>query len=149
MTPQQSELVKQSWQDVAPIADVAANLFYDRLFELDPSLTKLFQDSDLPAQKKALLHALSAAVAGLDAIDDLTPQLQALGHRHVAYGVVPAHYITAGNALLWTLRKGLGESWTPETEQAWTAAYLFISETMQTGAARDCSDAPPSQQGTA
>ena len=43
MTPQQIELVKKTWVMVVPIADKAAELFYGRLFELEPSYRAMFQ----------------------------------------------------------------------------------------------------------
>lgn len=42
MTPRQIELVQASWRRVLPIAEDAAQLFYARLFELDPTLRELF-----------------------------------------------------------------------------------------------------------
>src|SRR5258708_37589993 len=43
MSPEQKALVKETWRKVAPMADAAARLFYDRLFEI-PSLKGLFFD---------------------------------------------------------------------------------------------------------
>ena len=42
ITAQQIELVKQTWSKVVPIADTAAKLFYDRLFETSPHLAPMF-----------------------------------------------------------------------------------------------------------
>jgi hypothetical protein len=38
MTPEQLVLVKESWAKVVPISETAAELFYGKLFELDPEL---------------------------------------------------------------------------------------------------------------
>ena len=35
-----------------------------------------------------------------------------------------------GEALLWTLERGLGEHWTPDIAAAWTAAYTVLSDLM-------------------
>ena len=43
MTPQQISLVTASWQKVMPISDTAAELFYGKLFEMDPALKPLFK----------------------------------------------------------------------------------------------------------
>src|SRR5258708_27443026 len=86
MTPEQKNLVQQSFALVAPIADQAGVLFYDRLFELDPTLRSLFRGDTLEQSKK-LMHTLAVAVASLDDIESIVPALHALGRRHVAYGV--------------------------------------------------------------
>lgn len=135
MTPEQKDIVRHTWSSVAPIADAAADLFYDRLFELDPQLKQLFEGTDLNAQKEKLVQALATTVANLDAIGELAAALADLGRRHATYGVVDAHYDTVGQALLWTLEKGLGDAWEPAAEQAWATAYRLVSETMKQGAA--------------
>lgn len=137
MTPEQKKIVRQNWTLVEPIADAAADLFYDKLFELDPNLRALFMDVDLASQKKKLMQALATTIAGLDDLASLVPQISELGRRHAGYGVVDAHYETVGRALLWTLQQGLGDAWTPAARDAWTAAYTLVSETMQAGAKRD------------
>jgi hemoglobin-like flavoprotein len=132
MTPEQTLLVQASFAKVAPIASTAADLFYDRLFTLDPSLRPLFKP-DMTAQKRALMGMLGVAVAGLDRLDELVPAVQQLGRRHAGYGVTEAHYATVGDALLWTLEQGLGADFTPDTRAAWAAVYTLLAATMQTG----------------
>ncbi|MEM9354886.1 MAG: globin family protein [Pseudomonadota bacterium] len=134
MTPEHKEIVRQTWTLVVPIADMAADLFYDKLFELDPDLTAYFQNVDLSSQKKKLLQALAMTVASLDNLESLVPQLSDLGRRHAGYGVVDSHYETVGRALLWTLEQGLQDAWTPASQEAWTAAYEVVSDTMKLGA---------------
>jgi nitric oxide dioxygenase len=134
MTPEQVALVRTSFAEVAPIADEAAALFYDRLFRLDPALRPLFR-TDLHAQGRALMGMLRVAVHGLDRLDELVPAVQALGRRHAAYGVRPAHYATVGAALLATLEQGLGPAFTAETRAAWAAAYALLAGAMQQAAA--------------
>jgi len=134
MTPDQISIVQQTWKQVEPIATVAADLFYNRLFALDEKLRPLFKNTDLDAQKAKLLQALSMTVAGLDTAERLAPALKELGRRHRTYGVVGAHYDTVGAALLWTLEQGLGDAWSPVVEAAWTAAYSLVATTMQAGA---------------
>ena len=134
ITPRQKLLVQQTFAEVAPIADVAARLFYARLFELDPSLEALFT-GDMDEQGRKLMQMLTVAVRGLDHLDELVPAVRALGRRHVGYGVRDEHYATVGAALLWTLEHGLDESFTPEVRDAWAAVYGVLADTMQQGAA--------------
>jgi hemoglobin-like flavoprotein len=128
------QLVQESWMQVEPIADTAATLFYDRLFELDPALRPLFSSTDLREQKKKLMQTLTVAVRGLYRLDELTPALEALGRRHVGYGVQDAHYETVGQALIWTLEQGLGASFTPEVRDAWVETYALVTSVMQRAA---------------
>ena len=126
MTPDQVKLVQQSFAKVAPISETAAVLFYDRLFEIAPSVRAMFP-ADMTEQRKKLMMMLAAVVNGLANLDTILPAASALAKRHVAYGAKAEHYPVVGSALLWTLEKGLGEAWTPELADAWTAAYGTLS----------------------
>lgn len=133
MTPQQVQLVQQSFAKVAPIADIAASMFYARLFELDPSLRGMFS-GDMKRQGGMLMNMIGNAVRGLTEPNALIPVLTALGRRHSGYGVVDAHYATVAEALLWTLEQGMGDDFTPEVRNAWVAAYTLMAAVMQQGA---------------
>ena len=126
MTPEQVKLVQDSFSKVAPIADQAAVMFYDRLFEVAPSVKAMFP-ADMTEQRKKLMATLAVVVNGLSDIETILPAASALAVRHVSYGARPEHYPVVGGALLWTLEKGLGEAWTPEVAAAWTAAYGTLS----------------------
>ncbi len=129
MTPEQKELVQNSFTKVEPIAEAAAEIFYARLFELDPNLKPLFS-GDMKEQGKKLMTMLGTAVRALDKLDTLVPVVQRLGERHVSYGVETAHYDTVAAALLYTLEKGLGDDFTPDVKEAWTVVYGILSSTM-------------------
>ena len=62
-----------------------------------------------------------------DRLDAILPAASRLAKHHVSYGVEPKHYAPVGDALLWTLEKGLGPDWTPELAEAWGAAYGTLS----------------------
>jgi nitric oxide dioxygenase len=126
MTPDQVKLVQQSFAKVAPISETAAVLFYDRLFEIAPQVRAMFP-SDLTEQRKKLMATLAVVVNGLGNLESVLPAASALAKRHVGYGAKAEHYPVVGAALLWTLEKGLGDAWTPETAAAWTAAYGALS----------------------
>jgi hemoglobin-like flavoprotein len=134
MNPRQKELVQSSFAKVAPIAQQAADLFYTRLFEIDPALRPMFPE-DMKEQKIKLMQMLTAAVKGLDNLETLVPVVRQLGARHIGYGVKDDHYATVAAALLWTLERGLGDAFTPETKEAWVVVYGILAKTMQDGAA--------------
>lgn len=135
MTPQQITLVQTTWAQVLPIKDQAAELFYGKLFEMDPSVKPLFK-GDMKAQGQKLMTMIGTAVAGLTRLDQLVPAVQELGRRHAGYGVKDAHYDTVGAALLWTLETGLGPAFTPETKEAWAATYGALAGVMKDAAAK-------------
>jgi hemoglobin-like flavoprotein len=135
MTPEQIRIVRDTWQRVAPQAEGAAQLFYARLFEIDPGTRPLFARSDPAAQRRKLVNALTAAVNGLDRLDALVPVLEDLGRRHAGYGVRDRHYLSVGKALLWTLQQGLGPAWNADTEAAWREVYGLVSQVMRNAAA--------------
>jgi hemoglobin-like flavoprotein len=126
MTPTQIKLVQESFSKVAPISEQAAAIFYDRLFEVAPSVRALFPD-EMSEQRKKLMATLAVVVNGLTNLEAVLPAASALAKRHVGYGARPEHYPVVGSALLWTLEKGLGDAWTPELAEAWTAAYGTLS----------------------
>src|SRR5690606_33112237 len=124
------QLVRESWAKVLPISEKAAELFYGRLFELDPTLKFLFK-APIEVQGKLLMKALDGAVGGLDDLDALVPVLQELGKRHAGYGVIEKDYDTVGEAFLWTLGQGLGEGFTPEVKAAWAEVYGVVATVMK------------------
>jgi hemoglobin-like flavoprotein len=133
MTPEQIELVQTTWKQVVPIKDKAVDLFYDKLFELDPSLRSLFP-TDMREQKAKLVTMLNTAVMSLKDLGGLVPKVQELGRRHGTYGVKGEHYSTVGAALLWTLEQGLGPAFSPAARDAWTITYGVLAKTMQEAA---------------
>lgn len=135
MTPEQVILVKNSWAQVTPIADKAAELFYGKLFELDPALKSLF-NGDMTEQGRKLMNMIDTAVNSLDRLEAIMPAVEQLGKRHADYGVKDNDYDTVGAALLWTLAAGLGEAFIPEVKEAWTITYNTLARTMQSAAAK-------------
>jgi hemoglobin-like flavoprotein len=104
MTPQQIDLVQSSFKKVVPIAGTAADLFYDRLFEIAPEVRPMFPQ-DLSEQKKKLMGMLGTAVGNLHKLDTILSAVKDLGQRHKGYGVTAVHYAPVGAALLWTLER--------------------------------------------
>ncbi|MFY0650856.1 MAG: hemin receptor [Cyclobacteriaceae bacterium] len=132
-TAKQKELVQSTFAQVVPIKEQAAEIFYNKLFELDPSLKPLFK-GDIKEQGAKLMTMLAAAVKGLDDLGSLVPVVQDLGKRHVGYGVTDEHYDTVAGALLYTLETGLGDLWDDEVKDAWVAIYTILATTMKDAA---------------
>jgi len=130
MTPEKIALVRSSWQQVLPIRDTAAQLFYGQLFELDPSLRSLFK-GDMIEQGRKLMAMINTVVNSLDKLGPILGRIEEMGRGHVAYGVTEAHYDTVGSALIWTLDKGLREQFTPAVKDAWSEAYNTLASAMK------------------
>ena len=133
LTRDQIQLVRLTWAHLLPNAAQVADLFYGRLFELDPSLRVLFR-GDMRQQGIKLMQMVGMAVDHLDQLGEVVPAVRELGRRHVQYGVTDAHYDTVGTALLWALEQGLGEHFTPAMRDAWILVYNTLAKTMKDAA---------------
>jgi hemoglobin-like flavoprotein len=127
-------LVQSTWEQIVPTAGAAMQLFYAKLFELDPSLRPLFAKAEMAEHYKKVEQIITAVVRNLERVDELLPAIEALGRRHVGYGMKEQYYSTAATALLWTLEQGLGPAFTPEVRLAWTETYTILAAVMQRGA---------------
>jgi len=129
MTPEQAQLVQVTWRSVLPVGGTFAELFYGRLFAVDPELKKLFTD-DIVEQGRNLTAMLSVAAANMSKPERITLALRNLGKRHVAYGVKPKDFANFEDALLFALEHALIDVFTPEVKAAWKAAYALVSGAM-------------------
>lgn len=135
MTPEQVEQVRRSCAAMKPVEDQLAPEFYRQLFVIDPSLRALFT-TEWREQEAKFTHQLSDIVDSLGRLDELVERTEALGARHVAYGVRTAHYRTVGRALIEALATVLGDRFDDATREAWVLAYNLVAECMMAGAKR-------------
>lgn len=124
------QLVQRTWKEIKPRASGAALAFYARLFDLDPSLRRIFP-ADLLGQAERFTMVLGSIVGSLDRVDTLLPAIELVGRRHADYGILSADYDTVGRALCETLADVLGEAWTPEVHAAWTETYATLAGVMR------------------
>jgi hemoglobin-like flavoprotein len=152
-------VIRDTWRLVVPIADTAADLFYQRLFELKPEYRALFT-KDMREQKRKLVGMLSFIVKSLDFADDgwrdTVPEeddlflvVLAMGRRHSElYRVPDEAYAPVLEAILWTFDYGLGKAFTERARVTWTLVFTLIATTMKMGRlaveqTRSASTAPP------
>jgi nitric oxide dioxygenase len=135
MTPEQVQVIRLTFVQVMSHKMEVGRMFYDRLFTIAPDTRALFK-SDINAQAQKLMDTLALAISSLRDLPSLVAMLEALALRHATYGVQEKHYDDVGAALLWTLERGLGPSFTPEAREAWTALYGTVAEVMRNGAKR-------------
>ncbi|NEQ36737.1 MAG: globin [Okeania sp. SIO3I5] len=128
------QTIEQSFEQIKPHGKEFAASFYENLFAAYPELKPLFANTDIEKQEKKLLNALILVVENLRHPEALKEVVQALGARHVNYGVLKQHYPMIGIALLETLKQYLQENWNPEVKVAWVSAYRGIAKLMLKGA---------------
>ena len=130
MTPRQIRTVQSTWVKILLLKDRAPQLFYEKLFETDPSLRELFR-GDMRQQSAKLMQVMDAAVNGLSRLERIVRLIQELGIRHVDYGVKDADYKTVGAALIRTLQQGLGDGFTPAVRDSWFSCCALVSAEMK------------------
>jgi hemoglobin-like flavoprotein len=133
MSPQQKQLIRESFPAIREAAVPLVILFYGRLFQLDPSVRPLFHQ-DIPVQARKLMDMLIAVVDSLDHFEELEPMLRAMGQRHAGYGVRLEHYATLKSALLWAFGRALEAEFFPDVRAAWAAVIDAVSAAMMAGA---------------
>jgi len=129
----QQHLVRASFAKVAPMADTAAAMFYERLVATDPTLRPLFK-GDMVVQGRLLMTMIETAVENVHQLDQILPAVRDLGRRHAGYGVKAADYDTVAGALLGTLEQALGEEFTPAMRDAWVVYYQTLAGEMKAAA---------------
>jgi hemoglobin-like flavoprotein len=129
------ETLEESFDLVAPQGDVLIKRFYDNLFEAAPAVQPLFAHVDMEGQRQALLNMLVVLRESLRDLDDIVPDLEDLGARHVQYGAMAEHYPVVGEVLIGTMSEVAGDAWKPEYTSAWQEAYGVVQGVMLAGAA--------------
>jgi len=130
MTAEQISLVKGTWKIFREINPaLIGDVFYSKLFIEVPQVKHLFK-TPREHQSRKLVEMLSMIVGRLDRLDELTEEIRQLALRHVDYGVRAADYKAVGDALIWTLKQGLGSDWNSDVERAWSSCYKILSDTM-------------------
>jgi hemoglobin-like flavoprotein len=134
MTPDQVRTVQESFQQLAPHAAHAAQMFYDELFRIAPEARGLFP-TDMTGQHRKFVQMLAMVVKSLGNISTVSEHIADLGRRHAAYDVSERHYALVARALLVTLHRFFGSRYTPEIQSAWSAAYNMLARMMFESAA--------------
>src|SRR5690349_13257883 len=129
MNREQVQLVRESLIQVRPRADQIAESFYAHLFEIAPHLRKLFT-GNMKTQGTMLMTSLELAVSSLDDMESILPSVQALGERHISYGVKREYYPYAKESFLWALEKHLKDEFTPTLKSAWAEALETLIDVM-------------------
>ena len=129
MTPEQIDLIRESFDAMWPMRRDIADLCYSRFFELAPDARDLFP-GDMEQQRMKLMDMIAALVGSLDD----RPLFQSLatysGRKHARFGVQPSQYVALGEALMWSIESKFGGSFTPELRESWRALYATVQVKM-------------------
>ncbi len=134
MNATQIQLVQNSFAQLIPSGEASfetffGEIFYQRLFDLQPHFKQMFQ-GDMVKQSQKLLDMLRSIVQNLERPD--VQGIEELGAKHkTEYKVKNTDYNAVGEALIWTLEATMGEDFTPELREAWIAAYRLLAQTMK------------------
>lgn len=129
LSPAEVSAVTLSFAALESRADELARGFYTKLFQLDPSLRRLFH-GDMRAQGEKLVDMLAFIVRHLGNPEALVPAVKELGTRHAGYRVELSHFDTVGVALIGAMAEILKDGFTAEMKAAWEKAYGYLAEVM-------------------
>ncbi|WP_137126699.1 hypothetical protein [Roseomonas sp. HF4] len=115
MAASPSGLVARSWKRLGPMADRAANLFYDHLLEVAPAARARLAPERMPEMRRALVARIDAAIGG--AVGKQPPPA-AGAPQDLLLGAPPAAGL---EALLRTVRDMLAVEWSDDLAAAWAS----------------------------
>ncbi len=104
--------------------------FYQRMFRENPELQDIFNMSNQKTgnQQVALFQAIAAYAKHIENLGALTSAVERIAQKHTSFNIQADHYAIVGHNLLETLRELAPDAFTPEVEEAWTAAYQFLAQ---------------------
>jgi Hemoglobin-like flavoprotein len=123
-------LLRSTFARIDAQAEIAGLVFYQKLFTLEPGLQALFQTS-IDLQTRKLMDSLRYIVATIENPTVLAPALEAMGRRHVTYGVRKPHFELVIRALLETFQQILGDGFSPDIHEVWREALYFVAKSMK------------------
>ena len=135
MTPEQVDLIRNSFDAMWSMRGDIADLCYSRFFELAPDARNLFP-SDMERQRVKLMDMIAALVGSLDQRALFQSLATHSGRQHARFGVQPSQYAALGEAFIWSLECKFGASFTAELRESWRALYAKVQAEMLHAAAQ-------------
>lgn len=123
------DILRESLVVLQENKELGTSVFYENLFEVDPSLRPMF-DEDLTEQSNKALFAFGAIVAQIPDLEVCREMTRELAVRHVAYGVLPEHYVSVGAAVIKTVEMVMGVAMSSEIAVSWQKAYDAVAAVM-------------------
>ena len=126
LTPAQKRLIRESFLKLTPALDLVGQLFFLKLFRLDPAFRARF-GTDAETQGRKFMAAVKLGLISLKHDDGLVPIIKLLGVRYRQMGLKVRDYRTMTKALVWTLERSLETKFTPKTKDAWTVLLTQVT----------------------
>ena len=122
-------MVKESFEKVKPYSSKVTRVLYDRLFELNPDLRKLFK-KDMRSQRRKFIAALTQIIDNLHDADKTAATIKGLAKAHISYEVKKEDYSLFGDALIFALSAALGNDFNETLKSAWRDVYNTLAQIM-------------------
>lgn len=129
LTAAQKRLIRESFMRIEPALDLVGQLFYLKLYRLDPSLRDRF-GGDSKALGRKFMAAVKLTIIALNHEDGLTPTLKLLGLRQRQLGMKVRDYRTMAKAWTWTLERSLEKSFTRQSKDAWAVLLAQVTRVL-------------------
>jgi hemoglobin-like flavoprotein len=133
MTPEQTNLIKKSFDEMWPLRRDLAMQFYNRFFEIAPDAQRLFP-SNMERLYLKLMDTIAAIVGALDNRALFESIISHTALQHDRFGVTLSQLAAFGDALIWSLEQQFGSAFTPALREAWIALYEEVQTAMIKGA---------------
>jgi len=130
LTQHHIDVVKSTIPLLASAGTAITDHFYRRMFSHNPELLDIFNASHQHsgAQKAALFEAIAGYAHHIDDVSALTAVIERIAQKHTSFNIQAHHYPIVGHHLIETLRELAGDAFTPDVEEAWSAAYGVLAD---------------------
>jgi hemoglobin-like flavoprotein len=126
LTAKQKRLIRESFLKLEPAYDLVGQLFFRKLYRLDPWFRDRFA-GPVEVQARKFMAGLKLGIIALNYDDGLTPVIRLVGVRNRRSGIKVRHYRIMAKALVWTLEQSLEKRFTRETKEAWSSFLTQVT----------------------
>lgn len=124
--PSDPDLIRSSFDLIAPPREALIDRFYDNLFRVAPQVRPLFPE-DMARQKRHLLSAVALVIKHADSLEPLRGGQAEKGSRHIGYGAQPGHYSVVRDTMLQTMGEVARDAFTDDFRAACERALNAVA----------------------
>lgn len=135
MNAEQLDHIRDNFRLLAPRGPELFERFVKRVRAASPALGKMFPDEPRD-HAQPYLAPCGMVVKNMHRLNAIEYLLLETGARNQMQGMEPFHYGIMRDAMLETLREGMGGEWTRGLHDDWTDAIQIVTSLMIRGAGR-------------